>query len=238
MNTTATDGTFDVEATVDQVVALLVKQRDEAVAATKEAQAEKTKIQGLLVEAQAKLAANDKAAPAQGATANADQVKALETERDAAKSTIETLTSQLRAAEEKAAKSAVKASMADKYKKDLTELKSKVSSGQLVAGPAAGANTTAGASSPAAPASPAPMSLSIKGGGGSAATAAASSGSPASQSTDATATSTTPAASTTTRGAKAGTARGAARTARGRGRSTLQSVLAGKSCRLSGRCYR
>jgi hypothetical protein len=158
---------------------------------------------------------------------SADEQK-VSKERDELRHQIETLTTQCRASEEKAAKAAVKASMADKYKKDLTELRAKISSGQLVAstgatppGPAAGAPTLSiKGESAAVPVTTASTDDAIDLGavGGTPAAGRAARGARGTVSRGA-----------TTRGVPRGTARGRGRGAANGARLDVQSVLAGKS---------
>jgi hypothetical protein len=213
-------GNFDLNTAIDEIVEVLKTERDRALAAASEATVEKSKL-----EAKAQVAAAESSS-ATGSksvsdTADATQLEALQKERDQLRQQVETLTTQCRASEEKAAKAAVKASMADKYKKDLTELRQKLAQSQAGAGPSA----------PSAPPAAPGVGFSIKG---------ESAPSPTSASTeDAIDLNATAAQSVRgTRGGRGAAVRGASTrgatrgAARGRGRGgkvDVASVLAGKS---------
>ena len=217
-------GNFDLNTAIDEIVEVLRTERDTALATASEAVVEKAKLETALEEAKAKVAAAASSTanvskPASD-TADSAQIEALQKEKDQLRQQIEALTTQCRASEEKAAKAAVKASMADKYKKDLTELRQKLAQNQAGAGPAA----------PAAPPPGPGVGFSIKG---------ESAPSPASASTeDAIDLNATAAQSIRgTRGARGGAVRGTATrgvtrgAARGRGRGgklDVASVLAGE----------
>ena len=217
-------GNFDLNTAIDEIVETLKTERDRALATASEATIEKSKLETALEEAkaQAAAAASSTASGDKPASdpADARQLETLQKERDQLRQQIETLTTQCRASEEKAAKAAVKASMADKYKKDLTELRQKLAQNQAGTGPSA---------PPAPPAAPG-VGFSIKG---------ESAPSPASASTE-DAIDLNATAAQSVRGARGGrgatirgaSTRGATRgAARGRGRGgkvDVASVLAGQ----------
>lgn len=208
---------------------MLRTERDKALSTVTELAAEKVKLEQALEAAKSEAATIAAAAGPKEASNGSTEVAGVTKERDELRQQIETLTTQCRAAEEKAAKAAVKASMADKYKKDLTELRAKIASGVTAAASSAG------------------PTLSIK--GESSATAASTD-----DAIDLNAGSATPAATRGARGARGSAARGAtargatrgATRARGRGAAAngarpldVQSVLAGTfMIDRTGRCPR
>lgn len=224
-------GNFDLNTAIDEIVEVLKTERDKALATATEITAEKVKLEAALVAAKAEaaaIAATSTEVKSEDATKDSADEQKVSKERDELRHQIETLTTQCRASEEKAAKAAVKASMADKYKKDLTELRAKISSGQLVAstgatppGPAAGAPTLSiKGESAAVPVTTASTDDAIDLGavGGTPAAGRAARGARGTASRGA-----------TTRGVPRGTARGRGRGAANGARLDVQSVLAGKS---------
>ena len=216
-------GNFDLNTAIDEIVEVLKTERDKALTTVSEVTAEKVKLEAALEAAKTEAATPVTRPAGEDVTVDSAEVQKVPKERDELRQQIETLTTQCRASEEKAAKAAVKASMADKYKKDLTELRAKIASGQLAPPTTAGASGT--------------PTLSIKGESGATPVTTASTD----DAIDLNTAGGTPVATRGARGARGSTARGTAPrgavrgAARGRGRGAaangarldVQSVLAG-----------